>query len=58
MYLLTHGNGTFASVSLILTVYNSHPFLIVAGDFNKDRKMDFALINEGADNLQIFLQKC
>ena len=56
--LLGYGDGTFASAVLIPLGYNSHPFLVLIADFNDDRKLDFAVANNGSDSLQIFLQTC
>jgi hypothetical protein len=52
------GNNTFANIVLIPLEYGSHPFFIVIGDFNNDRKLDFAVANNGTDSLYIFLQTC
>jgi hypothetical protein len=38
--------------------YDARPFSVVIGDFNNDRKLDFAVANNGTDNLNIFLQTC
>ncbi|CAF3865131.1 unnamed protein product, partial [Rotaria sp. Silwood1] len=56
--LLGQGNGTFASIILFPLEYGSHPFSIVIGDFNNDRKLDFAVANNGTDSLNILLQTC
>jgi hypothetical protein len=56
--LLGHGNGTFESVMLVSMSYGSRPFSVVVGDFNNDRKLDFAVANNGTDSLNIFLQAC
>jgi hypothetical protein len=56
--LLGHGNGTFASVILLQMDYGSHPFSVVVGDFNSDKKLDFAVANNGTDSLNILLQTC
>jgi predicted nucleotidyltransferase len=56
--LLGHGNGTFKSVMLVSMDYKSYPFLVVVGDFNNDRKLDFAVANNGTDSLNILLQTC
>jgi hypothetical protein len=53
-----YGNGTFASVIVFLMDYGSLPFSVVVGDFNNDRKLDFAIANNGTDNLKILLQTC
>ncbi|CAF5122775.1 unnamed protein product, partial [Rotaria sp. Silwood1] len=56
--LLGQGNGTFASIILFPLEYGSYPFSIVIGDFNNDRKLDFAVANNGTDSLNILLQTC
>jgi hypothetical protein len=56
--LLGHGNGTFESMMLLPTEYGSHPFAVVVGDFNNDKKLDFAVANNGTDSLNILLQTC
>jgi hypothetical protein len=56
--LLGHGNGTFASPILFSMNYGSGPFSVVIGDFNNDRKLDFAVANDGTDSLTILLQIC
>ena len=55
---LAYGNGTFANFLIVATDYGSHPFSVVVGDFNGDRKMDFAVANNGTDSLSILLQTC
>ncbi len=54
--LLGHGNGTFANMIRMPIEYGSHPFFVPVGDFNNDRKLDFAVANNGSDSLQFFLQ--
>ena len=56
--LLGYGNGSFASVILFPLEYGSNPFSIIVGDFNKDRKLDIGLANNGSDSLNILLQTC
>ena len=56
--LLGRDYGTFATVILFSMDYGSHPFFIVVGDFNNDRKLDFAVANNGTDSLHILLQTC
>ncbi len=51
-------DGTFANMVLIQLEYGSHPFSVLVGDFNNDRKLDFTVANDGTDSLQIFLQTC
>jgi hypothetical protein len=56
--LLGYGNGSFTNVKLFSMSYGSHPFSVSVGDFNGDRKLDFAVAIEGFDSLEIFLQAC
>ena len=56
--LLGYGNGTFSNAREVLLDYRSHPIAIAAGDFNEDKKLDFAIVNEGTDSLKILLQTC
>ena len=53
-----HGDGTFEERREFLIGYDHHPFLIAHGDFNGDNKLDFAVANDGVDNMQIMLQTC
>jgi predicted nucleotidyltransferase len=56
--LLGQDQGTFATQILFPMNYGSQPFFFVVGDFNNDRKLDFAVANNGTDSLHIFLQTC
>ncbi|CAF2113451.1 unnamed protein product [Rotaria magnacalcarata] len=56
--LLEHGNGLFVDIKMFSIGYGALPFSVSVGDFNNDRKLDFAVSNEGTDNLKIFLQTC
>jgi len=44
--LLGNGNGTFQSVKS-LSGFGAGPYWLVAGDFNKDGKLDLAIANKG-----------
>ncbi|CAF4334732.1 unnamed protein product [Rotaria magnacalcarata] len=55
---LGYGNGTFSNVTVMPMGYGSDPFCVLIGDFNNDRKLDFAVANEGTDSLSMFLQTC
>jgi hypothetical protein len=55
---LGHGNGTFANAISFSLGYGSHPFSVVVGDFNDDKKVDIAIANDGTDSLNILLQTC
>jgi hypothetical protein len=56
--LLGYGNGTFADPKMFSIGYGTSPFVVVGGDFNNDKKLDFAVANYGTDNLKILLQTC
>jgi hypothetical protein len=56
--LLGHRDSTFGNMVSIQLKYGSYPFSVLVGDFNNDRKLDFAVANNGTDSLQIFLQTC
>ena len=55
---LGHGDGTFAEMITVSSKYGSHPFSVLIGDFNNDRKLDLAVANDGTDTLYILLQTC
>jgi hypothetical protein len=55
---LGYGNGTFADLVTFPMHYGSLPFSVAVGDYNDDRKLDFAVVNEGTDSLEILLQTC
>jgi hypothetical protein len=48
----------FADPVMLCMAYGTLPFSVAIGDFNNDRKLDFAAANEGIDNLKILLQIC
>ncbi|CAF1540953.1 unnamed protein product [Rotaria sp. Silwood1] len=56
--LLGYGNGSFTSVKFFSIGHGSLPFSISVRDLDNDGKLDFVVTNEGADNLNIFLQTC
>ena len=56
--LLEYHSGLFANRAIIQLEFGSHPFSVVVGDFNNDRKLDFTVANSGTDSLQIYLQTC
>ena len=49
------GNGSFAISSVYSTGAGSIPKSIVAGDLNKDGRMDLVVANEETNNLAVFL---
>ena len=52
------GNGSFTATIEIQIGYEAHPFSVIAGDYNNDKKLDFAVANHGRDDLEIYLQTC
>jgi hypothetical protein len=56
--LLGYGNGTFADLIKFSLDYASSPVSVVVDDFNSDTRLDFAVLNEGTDSLEILLQTC
>ena len=58
LVLFGYHSGTFADRVLIQLEFGSHPFSVLVGDFNNDRKFDFTVANSGTDSLQIYLQTC
>jgi hypothetical protein len=56
--LLGYGNGTFADLIKFSLGYGSLPFSVVVGDFNSDTKLDFVVLNQGTDSLEILFQTC
>jgi hypothetical protein len=55
---LGYGNGTFADLMKRSMDYGTSPSSVIVCDFNNDMKLDFAVLNEGTDSLQIMLQTC
>jgi hypothetical protein len=55
---LGDSDGTFAKMTVVSWEYESHPFSILVGDFNNDKKLDLAVANNGTDSLHILLQTC
>ena len=55
---LGDGKGNFVDKEKISIGYGSYPFALSVGDYNSDKKLDFAVANHGTDNLQIYLQTC
>ena len=56
--LLGYHSGAFANRLSIQLEFGSAPFLVLVGDFNNDRKLDFTVANSGTDSLRIYLQTC
>ena len=58
LVFIGYGNGSFTVAKRIKIGYGTHPFLLAVGDYNNDRKLDFAVGNYDTDNLEIHLQSC
>ena len=56
--LLGYHSGSFTNRLSMQLEVGSHPFLVLVGDLNNDRKLDFTVVNIGTDRLQIYLQTC
>lgn len=50
-------DGTFANMVIIQLEYGSRPFSVLVSDFNNDRKLDFAVANNGTDSSYNFSYK-
>ncbi|CAF4701818.1 unnamed protein product [Rotaria sp. Silwood1] len=53
--LLGNGHASFQNQITYSTGYDSHPYALVVGDFNKDNQLDIAVANYGTDNIGVFL---
>ena len=51
--LLGYGNGSFERQITFSTGDNSHPWSVIAGDFNKDKYVDLAIANYGTSNIGV-----
>lgn len=58
LVFLGDGSGNFPAKIEISIGYGSYPFALSVGDYNSDKKLDFAIANHGSDNLQMYLQTC
>ena len=52
------GNGTFGKERSYSMRYDSRPYSLAVGDFDRDGWMDIAVANFGADYVEILLQPC
>ena len=52
--LLGYGNGSFQDQITYSTGYDSIPYSLAVGDFNKDNHLDIAVANYGTNNIGIF----
>jgi hypothetical protein len=53
--LLGYGNGSFAPITTYPTGIGSHPVAITVSDFNKDDRLDIAVVNRDTFNIGILL---
>ncbi|CAF4754903.1 unnamed protein product, partial [Rotaria sp. Silwood2] len=53
--LLGYGDGSFGIHMTYSTGYDSLPYSVTVGDFNRDNRPDIAVINSGTSNVGIFL---
>jgi hypothetical protein len=53
--LLGYSNGSFATVMTYPTGGGSNPVAIAVSDFNKDDRLDIAVVNDGTSNIGILL---
>jgi hypothetical protein len=58
LHLQRYGNGTFGNETFYSFGYNSRPYEVAVGDFNKDGWMDIAVANYGTDYVEILLKLC
>ena len=58
LLLFGFGNGTFGNNTFYSMGYNSRPYSVAVGDFDRDGWMDIAVANFGADYVEILLQPC
>ena len=52
------GNGPFGNARSYSMEYDSRPYSVAVGDFDRDGWMDMAVANFGADYVEILLQPC
>ncbi|CAF4085520.1 unnamed protein product [Adineta steineri] len=55
---LGYGNDTLVGESAFTLGFGSSPISLAVADFNNDKQLDFAVVNEGTDNLKILLETC
>jgi hypothetical protein len=51
---ISNGNGSFGGVLQYSTGFNSYPYSVAVGDFNKDNYFDVVAANYGTNNIGIF----
>ncbi|CAF1523841.1 unnamed protein product [Adineta ricciae] len=52
---LGFGNGSFRNSNSYMTGYESYPFSIIVEDFNRDNRSDLLVVNNGTNNIGVFL---
>ncbi|CAF4525430.1 unnamed protein product [Rotaria socialis] len=58
LLLYGNSNGTFENAKSYLLEYESRPYSVAVGDFNRDNWIDIAIANYGTDNVNIIVQIC
>ena len=58
LILFGFGNGSFGNARSYSMGYDSRPYSVAVGDFDRDGWMDIAVANFGADYVEILLQPC
>jgi hypothetical protein len=53
---LGYGDGTLEHLAMFPLGYGSLPFSVLAADFDNDKRLDFAVVNKGTNNLEVMLQ--
>ncbi|CAF1932192.1 unnamed protein product [Rotaria magnacalcarata] len=53
-----YGNGTYEEPQSYVLGYGSFLYSLALGDFNSDNWLDIAVVNYGADTVDILLQTC
>ncbi|CAF3938924.1 unnamed protein product [Rotaria sp. Silwood1] len=53
--LLGNGDGSFQNQITYFIAYDSIPYSLAIGDFNKDNQLDIAVVNYGTNNIVILL---
>ena len=58
LILFGYGNGSFGNETTYSMGYDSRPYSVAVGDFDRDGWMDMAVANFGVDYVEILLQPC
>ncbi|CAF3209137.1 unnamed protein product [Rotaria sp. Silwood2] len=56
--LFGYNNGSYASPTTYSTGFNTSPYSLAIGDFDNDSRLDFAVANERANSMTVFLRSC